>query len=55
MTSDLYKIQTKLDMLLTEQRHQRSDLAHIIKQVNNITSVPLTEEAEHIPDEELET
>ncbi len=49
---DLYKIQTKLDMLLTEQRHQRSDLAHIIKQVNNITSVPMSEDTEHIPEEE---
>ncbi len=49
---DLYKIQTKLDMLLTEQRHQRSDIAHIIKQVNNITNVPHTEETEHIPEEE---
>ncbi len=51
---DLYKIQTKLDMLLTEQRHQRSDLAHIIKQVNNITNVPISEETEHIPEEEQE-
>ncbi len=51
---DLYKIQTKLDMLLTEQRHQRSDLAHIIKQVNNITNVPIPEDSEHIPEEELE-
>ncbi len=51
---DLYKIQTKLDMLLTEQRHQRSDLAHIIKQVNNITNVPVSEDTEHIPEEELE-
>ncbi len=49
---DLYKIQTKLDMLLTEQRHQRSDLAHIIKQVNNITNVPISEDTEHIPEEE---
>ncbi len=51
---DLYKIQTKLDMLLTEQRHQRSDLAHIIKQVNNITNVPVSEDTEHIPEEELD-
>ncbi len=51
---DLYKIQIKLDMVLTEQRHQRSDLAHIIKQVNNITNVPLTEETENIPEEEQE-
>ncbi len=49
---DLYKIQTKLDMLLTEQRHQRSDLAHIIKQVDNITNVPMSEDTEHIPEEE---
>ncbi len=51
---DLYKIQTKLDMLLTEQRHQRSDLAHIIKQINNITNVPVSEDTEHIPEEELD-
>ncbi len=51
---DLYKIQTKLDMLLTEQRHQRSDLSHIIKQINNITNVPVSEDTEHIPEEELE-
>ncbi len=51
---DLYKIQTKLDMLLTEQRHQRSDLAHLIKQVNNITNVPISEETEHIPEEEID-
>ncbi len=51
--SDLYKIQTKLDMLLTEQRHQRSDLAHIIKQVDNITNVPIPEDSEHIPEEEI--
>ncbi len=50
--SDLYKIQIKLELLLTEQRHQRSDLAHIIKQVNNITSVPFSEDTEHIPEEE---
>ncbi len=52
--SDLYKIQIKLEMLLTEQRHQRSDLAHIIKQINNITNVPVPEDTEHIPEEELE-
>ncbi len=51
---DLYKIQTKLDMLLTEQRHQRSDLAHIIKQINNMSNVPVSEDTEHIPEEELE-
>ncbi len=49
---DLYKIQTKLDMLLTEQRHQRSDLSHIIKQVDNITSVPFKDNIEDIPEEE---
>ncbi len=49
---DLYKIQIKLDMLLTEQRHQRSDLAHIIKQVDNITNVPVSQDTEHIPEEE---
>ncbi len=51
---DLYKIQTKLDMLLTEQRHQRSDLAHIIKQVNNITNVPISEDEEHIPEADMD-
>ncbi len=51
-TSDLYKIQIKLDIILTEQRHQRSDLAHIIRQINNITSVPVPEDTEHIPEEE---
>ncbi len=51
---DLYKIQTKLDMLLTEQRHQRSDLAHIIKQVDNITNVPVSADTEHIPEEETD-
>ncbi len=51
---DLYKIQTKLDMLLTEQRHQRSDLAHIIKQINNMSNVPVSEDTEHIPEEELD-
>ncbi len=50
---DLYKIQIKLDLLLTEQRHQRSDLTHIIKQVNNITNVPVSEDTEHIPEEEI--
>ncbi len=50
--SDLYKIQTKLDMLLTEQRHQRSDLAHIIKSIDLVTHVPISEETEHIPEEE---
>ncbi len=50
---DLYKIQTKLDLLLTEQRHQRSDLTHIIKQINNITNVPVSEDLEHIPEEEI--
>ncbi len=52
-SSDLYKIQISLELILREQRHQRSDLAHIIKQVNNITSVPLPEETEHIPEEEI--
>ncbi len=51
--ADLYKISIKLDMLLTEQRHQRSDLAHIIKQVDNITNVPVSEDTEHIPEEEI--
>ncbi len=52
-SSDLYKIHVSLELLLTEQRHQRSDLAHIIKQVNNITNVPVSEDTEHIPEEEL--
>ncbi len=50
--TDLYKINTKLDMLLTEQRHQRSDLSHIIKQIDNITHVPVSEDTEHIPEDE---
>ncbi len=52
-SSDLYKIQIKLEIIMREQRHQRSDLAHLIKQVDNISSVPLPEEAEHIPEEEI--
>ncbi len=54
-SSDLYKIQISLELILREQRHQRSDLAHIIKQINNIFSVrgPVPEETEHIPEEEL--
>ncbi len=51
-TSDLYKIQIKLDIILTEQRHQRSDLAHIIRHMSDITSVPASEETENIPEEE---
>ncbi len=54
-SSDLYKIQISLELILREQRHQRSDLAHIIKQVNNITSVPISEDIENIPEEELGT
>ncbi len=50
--SDLYKIQTKLDMLLTEQRHQRSDLAHIMKLMNMITNVSVRKDTENIPEEE---
>jgi len=51
-TSDLYKISIKLDIILTEQRHQRSDLAHIIRHMSDITSVPASEETENIPEEE---
>ncbi len=52
-SSDLYKIQISLELILREQRHQRSDLAHIIKQINNISSVPVSAEMEHIPEEEI--
>ncbi len=51
-SSDLFKISTKLDIILTEQRHQRSDLAHIIRHMSDITSVPASEETENIPEEE---
>ncbi len=53
-SSDLYKIQIKLELLLKEQRHQRSDLAHITKQIENISNVPISEDSIHIPEEELE-
>ncbi len=53
-SSDLYKIHVALELLLTEQRHQRSDLAHIIKQINNITNVPVSEDMEHIPEADLD-
>ncbi len=52
-SSDLYKIQISLELILREQRHQRSDLAHIIKQVNNISSVPMSQETLDIPEEEI--
>ncbi len=52
-SSDLYKIHVSLELILRKQRHQRSDLAHIIKQVNNITNVPVSEDTEHIPEEEI--
>ncbi len=51
-TSDLFKISLRLEHILTEQRHQRSDLAHIIEKLDLIYSVP--KETEHIPEEELE-
>ncbi len=51
-SSDLYKIQISLELILREQRHQRSDLSHIIKQVDNITHAPGAEDIEHIPEEE---
>ncbi len=51
-SSDLYKIQVSLELILREQRHQRSDLAHIIKQIDAVSSVPVPEEVEHIPEEE---
>ncbi len=50
--SDFHKINVKLDIILTEQRHQRSDLAHIIRHMSDITSVPASEETENIPEEE---
>ncbi len=49
-SSDLYKIHVALELLLKEQRHQRADLAHIIRQLHGITNVPIPEELEHIPD-----
>ncbi len=52
-SSDLYKIQISLELILREQRHQRSDLAHITKQISNIFSVRVPKEEEHIPEEEL--
>ncbi len=52
-SSDLYKIHVSLELLLQEQRHQRSDLAHMIRQLTRITSVPDPKEQEHIPEEEL--
>ncbi len=52
-SSDLYKIHVSLELLLTEQRHQRADLAHLIRQINRITDVPTPKEQEHIPEEEL--
>ncbi len=51
-SSDLYKIHVALELILTEQRHQRSDLAHIIRHMNNRSIMP-PEETEHIPEEEL--
>ncbi len=51
-SSDFYKIHVRLELLLTEQRHQRSDLAHIIKLLHSINDVPIPEEQEHIPEEE---
>ncbi len=51
-SSDLYKIHVALELLLKEQRHQRADLAHIIRQFNKFTSVPDPEDLEHIPEEE---
>ncbi len=51
-SSDLYKIHVALELLLTEQRHQRADLAYLIKQINKVNSVPVSEELENIPEEE---
>ncbi len=51
-SSDFHKIYVLLELVLTEQRHQRSDLAHIIRQINRIVSVPASEETENIPEEE---
>ncbi len=52
-SSDLYKIQVSLELILREQRHQRSDLAHITRLISDISSVPVPEETEHIPEEEI--
>ncbi len=52
-SSDLYKIQIKLELLLTEQRHQRSDLTYIIKRLEIIGPKIDSEDSEHIPEEEI--
>ncbi len=39
--TDLYKILIKLDLLLTEQRHQRGDLHQINKNLKKIIPEPL--------------
>ncbi len=50
-SSDLYKIQVSLELILREQRHQRSDLAYITRQLNAIS--PHSEDKlEDIPEEE---
>ncbi len=52
-SSDLYKIQVSLELILREQRRQRSDLAEITSIVMGIPSTPRPEDIEHIPEEEL--
>ncbi len=51
-SSDLYKIHVALELILREQRHQRADLAHILRGINLVSSVPVSEDTEHIPEEE---
>ncbi len=52
-SSDLYKIQVSLELILREQRHQRSDLAHITRLITLVTPIPVSEDTEHIPEEEI--
>ncbi len=50
-SSDLYKIHVALELILTEHRHLRSDIAHIIRHMNTKDMVQ-REDTEHIPEEE---
>jgi len=56
VTSDLYKINTRLNMMQTEMRHQRGDLKQIINMcsrlIDSMQTIP-EDTAEHIPEEEL--
>ncbi len=58
-SSGLTKIFIKLDMVQTEQRHQRSDLQQIkhqldtiIESINESPPQNVDEDTEHIPEEE---